>query len=209
MGCSVGSRSISPQGLHHRESEVLHCQGGGHLQVPPPPCSSSSTHSHLLLHLEPSPPLPPPPPPSPPLLSRCCRMLSSRATQTPASIAMETSASVRKRSLVRVALPSLGRQVYQVGSFYREKKLDLVFWKAFPSREDFSRMHTAHLGSPPRERRVHFEVCFTAAFSGKIVISSMNEVYHTGATREAAYSHCTMVNYSRKRVTQNPRPSEA
>ena len=64
---------------------------------------------------------------------------------------------------------------------------------------------SAHLGSPPRERKVHFEVCFTAGFSGKIVNSSMNEVYHTGATREAAYSHCTMVNYSRKRVTQNPR----
>ena len=70
-------------------------------------------------------------------------------------------------------------------------------------------IHIAHFGSPPRERKINFEVCFTAGFSGKIVNSSMNEVFHTGATREAAYSHCTMVNYSRKRVTQNPRPSEA
>ena len=54
----------------------------------------------------------------------------------------------------------------------------------------------AHFGSPPRERKVHFEVCFTAGFSGKIVNSSMNEVYHTGAMCEATYSHCTMVNYS-------------
>ena len=67
----------------------------------------------------------------------------------------------------------------------------------------------AHLGSPPRERRSHFEVYFTARFKGKSVPCTMNELYQTGATREAAYSHCTMGNNSRKRVTQNPRPSEA
>jgi len=33
----------------------------------------------------------------------------------------------------------------------------------------------------------------------------MNELYQTGATREAAYRHCTMGKNSRKRVTQNPR----
>ena len=39
--------------------------------------------------------------------------------------------------------------------------------------------------------------------------SAMNELYLTGATREDACAHCTMRKYSRKRVTQKPRPSEA
>ena len=52
-------------------------------------------------------------------------------------------------------------------------------------------VYTAHLGSPPRERKVHFEACFNAGFSGKTVQCSMNQLYQTGATREAAYGHCT------------------
>ena len=50
---------------------------------------------------------------------------------------------------------------------------------------------------------------FTAGFTNKSVPCTMNEVYLTGATREAACAYCTMRKYSRKRVTQKPRPSEA
>ena len=76
-------------------------------------------------------------------------------------------------------------------------------------RNSVTKPVSAHLGSPPRERKSNFEVYFSARFKGKTVQCTMNELYQTGATREAAYRHCTMGNNSRKRVTQNPRPSEA
>ena len=68
---------------------------------------------------------------------------------------------------------------------------------------------SAHLGNPCRERRSYFAVYFTAGFNNKTVPCTMNELYLTGATREAACAHCTMRKYSRKRITQKPRPSEA
>ena len=45
--------------------------------------------------------------------------------------------------------------------------------------------HNAHLGNACRERRSHFAVYFTAGFSNKTVPCTMNELYLTGATREA------------------------
>ena len=68
---------------------------------------------------------------------------------------------------------------------------------------------SAHLGNPCRERRSHFAVYFTVGFNNKTVRCTMNELYLTGATHEAACAHCTVRKYSRKRVTQKPRPSEA
>ena len=68
---------------------------------------------------------------------------------------------------------------------------------------------SAHLGNPCREQRSYFAVYFTAGFNNKTVPCTMNELYLTGATREAACAHCTMRKYSRKCVTQKPRPSEA
>ena len=61
----------------------------------------------------------------------------------------------------------------------------------------------AHLGNASRERRSHFAVYFTAGFSNKTVPCTMNELYLTGATREAEWAHYTMRKYSRKHVTQN------
>ena len=51
----------------------------------------------------------------------------------------------------------------------------------------YSRFHLAiaHMGSPPRERRVYFEACFTAGYSGKTVQCTMNELHQTGTTCEA------------------------
>ena len=54
-----------------------------------------------------------------------------------------------------------------------------------------------HLGNPSRERRSHFTVYFTAGFRSKTVPSTMNELYLTWATGEAAYSQCTIEKYSR------------
>ena len=44
---------------------------------------------------------------------------------------------------------------------------------------------------------------FTAGFRGETVQYPMNELKQTGATREAAYTHCTTGKCSRKFVTQN------
>ena len=43
---------------------------------------------------------------------------------------------------------------------------------------------------------------FSAGFSDKTVPCTMNELYLTGATHEAACAHCTMGKYGRKLVTQ-------
>ena len=42
------------------------------------------------------------------------------------------------------------------------------------------------LGKSPQGTKEHFEVCFTASFKGKTVQCTMNELYRSGATREAA-----------------------
>ena len=42
------------------------------------------------------------------------------------------------------------------------------------------------LGKSPQGTKVHFEVCFTASFKGKTVQCTMNELYRSGAMREAA-----------------------
>ena len=46
-------------------------------------------------------------------------------------------------------------------------------------------VHNAHLGNSCRERRSHFAVYFIAGFNNKTVPCTMNELYLTGATREA------------------------
>ena len=46
--------------------------------------------------------------------------------------------------------------------------------------------HQFTLGKSPQGTKEHFEVCFTASFKGKTVQCTMNELYRSGATREAA-----------------------
>ena len=46
--------------------------------------------------------------------------------------------------------------------------------------------HHCTLGKSPQGTKEHFEVCFTASFKGKTVQCTMNELYRSGATREAA-----------------------
>ena len=53
----------------------------------------------------------------------------------------------------------------------------------FPQRCKFTQ---CTLGKSPQGTKEHFEVCFTASFKGKTVQCTMNELYRSGATREAA-----------------------
>ena len=48
-----------------------------------------------------------------------------------------------------------------------------------------------------------------AGFSNKTAPCTINELYLTGAAREATCTDCTMGKYGRKRITQKLQPSEA
>ena len=49
-----------------------------------------------------------------------------------------------------------------------------------PFLKNLSTLSIAHLGNPPRERRGHFAVYFSAGFSGKTVQCTLNELCQMG-----------------------------
>ena len=114
---------------------------------------------------------------------------------------------------VRLSTPLFMSEVWESMIFSSDRDtgrvcMGLFLARPVDSHHVHSRSSSAHLGNPSRERRSHFTVYFSAGFSDKTVPCTMNELYLTGATREDACAHCTMRKYSRKRVTQNVRPSQ-